>query len=283
LHELAERRRQRGHVAATHEQAVLTVADDAGHAARPVRQVRHAVGPRFQQHQAERIRAARQSKHIDAGEEIALLGVGQHAHTTNPLLRSEGRPEAAKVRHLRAGQDHRQRPAGAPQEFRGAEQIDAALFDALIRQTANDHLVGADAPRASGAVPVAASAFVGVHAQPLQNDAFGRHADVEQGGAFHDGLDEDAVGGAEQEPQRRGQIGAAGRVGRVAEVEERRQQERHAEPASQSQSAGDGKRIGKRGGMDSVEALVDAAAVVEHPGRDRIARQSEALPVTVGQ
>jgi len=74
--------------------------------ARTVGQVRQAVGPRFQQHQPERIGPARQREHVQRGKEIALLLLAQRSEPTEARGEGVRLPESAEARHLRPGEDN---------------------------------------------------------------------------------------------------------------------------------------------------------------------------------
>ena len=147
-----------------------------GHAAGPVADVRHAVGPRLQQHQPERVRPARQGEHVDAGEEVALLRrrparPGGRTRPAGP----ERRPEARKFGISGPASTTREARPGRPGPLRRPQQIDAPLLDAVVRQVADDDLVlrrRPTPPRARS--PVAAGAVGRVHAQPLQDEPLRR-------------------------------------------------------------------------------------------------------------
>ncbi len=278
---MSQRLRQRGHVAAAHQQPVHAVTNHVRHAAGAVRQVRQAVRPCLRQHQAERVGTARQREQVQPREEVAFLLVAQHAQAPHrrPCPRRELLPEAAEIRHLRPREDHAAAHTSPPQERRRPQQIDRPLLLAVVRQMSDHDLLGLGGPGAArpGAVP--AGTLGGVHAQPLQDDARGGHAAVEEGVAFALGLHEDHGGGVDQREQGRRSVGAAravGGVARVAEVQERRQQERHAQPPRQPQAADDRPGVGERRRVNDVEGAVQAAHVAPHRPGDRVAAQRHA-------
>ena len=275
------------------------MADHVRDAAGAIGDVGNAVRPGFQQHQAERIGAARQCKHVKRRIEITLLGNGDRPETAHPPLcesrttRRERRPEAHEVRHLRPREQQIDRPFLLPKRFECLEQIVGPLLPAVIGEMADDNGIVRQIPVLPGCRAIAAGAFRRFDAEPLNDNLPLRQSESKHGIAFARRLHEDAVGFVEQ-PRSAGEGVAAPdavvRIIGVAEMQEWGDEKWDVVPPSQPPGAGDRKRIRKCRGVNRVERALTPnpspggrgePGVMPHAERDRIARHRQALPEAV--
>ena len=215
-----------------------------------------------------------------------LLLLVEDAHSTNAPGLLVVSPESLEVRHLRSREHEMEVLAALPGDLRGAEQIDRAFLNTVVRQMANNNLVCCDAPLSANPQTVAARTFrrIDTHAEEHQF-LIGQTA-IQQRGPLQFCLDENPICRAKQEEQRRRKIGPTHsilRIVRIAQVQKRSDQERHAQAACASQTAGNWPSVRKRRGMNEIKSFMRATGIGPHTGGDRIARQCQTLPHPPGQ
>ncbi len=192
--------------------------------------------------------------------------------------------ELPEIRHLRAGQDHIENGEALPEDARPWQQIDGALFDAIVRQMANDDGVFGNSPICPRTSLVAAITAVDIDAQALPNNSLRRDTQIANRFLFAGRLNEDAVRRAKQPAKRWGRVlPACAIVGiaRIAQVKERRDEKRHVQSPSEAKTADDWPGVRKRSGVDQIVLFVRSAGGTPHGQRNGIARQGQALPQTL--
>ena len=264
----------------------------ANHRARPdqirrpagaIDDVRQPVGPRLQQHQpneSDRLGSANTSspakKSRFSASRSARRVAARDRRTDNPRKKSRKFGISGPARTTSKSTPRRQSRSAA------RSRSTVPFLDAVVRQMADDDGVRGDSPARPRTPPVAAGAarrhrrrgpaarFVPA-GTPRSRTASSRPRSARR---------RDRPSAAASGTARRctGRRVAIGRIGRVAEVQKRRQQERHAEPPGQPQAANDRPGIRERRRVDDVELRRRPPGVAPHAGRDRVARQRQALP-----
>src|SRR5262249_3978180 len=151
-------------------------------------------------------------EYLNACEEIAfLLGV-ENAESDHEFLWPVMVPKAGEVWHLRPRQNNAKLTALLPRSFRGAQQIDAPLLAALVRQMPDDHFILSDAPGIARWCPINAGTGRRIESHALQDEARRGEPAFQQRLSFAFSLHEDGVGFARQRQQRRMRVGATGTI-----------------------------------------------------------------------